>query len=321
VNDSVSAKVSVLVVEDSPAQREHIVHALEKRGYAVRSASGGLEALKAIKSDPPDVVVLDVILDDLDGYSVCRWIRLADRQRYTVVVMLTVKAEPKERIEGLHVGADDYLPKPFDDDELEARIFAALRTRGARETMQQRNAELETMLARTEQLAMTDALTGLFNRRKFLDVFKREHATHRRYGNPLSVAIIDLDHFKEINDSEGHAAGDDVLKKCAAIIAGAVREVDVVARWGGDEFVVLMPHTPRAHGIVAVARAQARLRAARQMWGPSAGALDLSAGVASTEDPALKAIEDMLESADRALYEAKDQRGRIVVARDGILDG
>ena len=151
-------KAKVLVVEDSKSQRESLVAMLEARGYEVKSVGGGLEALKAIKSDRPDVVILDVNLDGMDGYSVCRWLRLGEATRDVVVIMLTVKVEVKERVEGLHVGADDYIPKPYDPEELEARMFAALRSRNARLELRQRNAELEGLLTKTEQLAMTDAL-------------------------------------------------------------------------------------------------------------------------------------------------------------------
>jgi two-component system cell cycle response regulator len=320
--ESGTGKARILVVEDSETQRKHLVEMLQRRGYDVQEASGGLAALKAIKTDPPDVVLLDVVLDDIDGYSVCRWVRLSERTRDMVVIMLTVRSEPKERVEGLHVGADDYLPKPFDDDELEARMFAALRSRAARDELRKRNAELETMLTRTEQLAMTDPLTGLFNRRRFLDVLRREWATARRYGNPLTCAIIDLDHFKRINDVEGHGAGDAALRQVAAVLSESVREVDVCARYGGDEFALLFPHTARDKGIIAIERARTKLLQARPAWPGLAKGLGLCAGVATSEDPSLKTPDELLEAADRALYEAKRAGGdQIAMARPGILKG
>ena len=203
-----TSTASILVVEDSRAQREHLAEVLRKRGFSVATASGGLDALKQIRADPPDVVLLDVVLDDIDGYSVCRWVRLGERTRDVIVIMLTVKREVKERVEGLNVGADDYLPKPVDDEELEARIFAALRSRQAKIDLRLRNAELEDLLARSEHAAMTDALTGICNRRRFLDMLGREWATARRYGHAVSCALIDVDHFKRINDDGGHASGD-----------------------------------------------------------------------------------------------------------------
>ncbi len=313
-------KARVLVVEDSRSQRAHLRDLLGQRGFAVEEAAGGVEALRCIKQDPPDVVLLDVMLDDLDGYSVCRWLRLSERTRDVVVIMLTVRAGVADRVEGLHVGADDYLPKPFADDELEARIFAALRAREAKIELRRRNAELEAMLTRTEHLAMTDELTGLFNRRRFLDLLRREWATSRRYAHPLSVAIGDLDGFKAVNDVESHAAGDSTLHKVALVLSSSIREVDVCARYGGDEFALLFPHTARDGAVVALERVRERLQRECQSWSATATQLGISFGVASTEDRSLSTPEELVEAADRALYGAKRAGGRrIVVAWDGIL--
>jgi diguanylate cyclase (GGDEF)-like protein len=315
-------KAKVLVVEDSKTQRERVVGELEKRGYEVHAAVGGLEALGQIKADPPDVVILDVVLDGMDGYSVCRWLRLGESTRDIVVIMLTVKAEVKERVEGLHVGADDYIPKPFDMDELEARMFAALRSRNARIELRSRNTELEGMLTQTERLAMTDALTGVFNRRRFLDTLKHEWAAARRYKRSLCLLLLDVDHFKAINDSEGHAAGDEALKNVSQVIATSIREVDVCARYGGDEFVLLLPDTPAESAMVVADRVRNKLTRARAGWPGSLGALTLSIGIASSTEPSIATPEELLEAADRALYEAKHQgRDRAIAARPGILKG
>lgn len=220
-------KAKVLVVEDSKAQRDALDEILTARGYDVSAVGGGFDALRAVKSNPPEVVILDVMLDDMDGYSVCRWLRLGEATRDIVVIMLTVKGEVKERVEGLHVGADDYIPKPYEPEELEARMYAALRSRNARLELRQRNAELEGLLTKTEHLAMTDALTGVFNRRRFGDVLHREWASARRYGHPLSLLLFDVDRFKAVNDIGGHQAGDETLRNIAQILAHGIREVDV----------------------------------------------------------------------------------------------
>ncbi len=314
-------KAKVLVVEDSKSQRDSLVAMLEGRGYEVHAVGGGLDALKAIKTDRPDVVILDVMLDGMDGYSVCRWLRLGEATRDIVVIMLTVKAEVKERVEGLHVGADDYVPKPYDAEELEARMFAALRSRNARLELRQRNAELEGLLTKTEQLAMTDALTGVYNRRRFGDVLHREWATARRYGHALSMLLIDIDRFKMVNDSDGHQAGDVTLRDIAAILAHGIREVDVCARYGGDEFVILLPHTSAERAVVVAERARTEVIKERDRWTGEARKVSLSIGISSTEDKAIDSDQALVEAADRALYQAKrDGRDRVIIAKHAPLD-
>lgn len=313
-------KAKALVVEDSPTQRGELVRQLRDRGYEVDSAAGGIEALGRIKKDPPDVVVLDVVLDGMDGYSVCRWLRLGESTRDIVVIMLTSKSAVKERVEGLHVGADDYIGKPYDVDELEARMFAALRSRNARLELRRRNADLEGMLTRTEQLAMTDAVTGIYNRRRFVDMLSREFAAARRYKHPLSLILLDLDGFKSVNDLDGHGAGDEVLKGVAEIVSESIREVDACARYGGDEFAVLLPHTDALAAEVVADRIRGALHARREEWDGAAVNVSASAGIADLGDPSLKSPEDLIEASDRALYEAKREgRDRVVRARVGIL--
>jgi diguanylate cyclase (GGDEF)-like protein len=207
-------------------------------------------------------------------------------------------------------------------DELEARIFAGLRTRNARRELRERNTELESLLSRTERLAMSDALTGVFNRRRFTDVLRHEWASARRYKHPLSLLLFDVDHFKEVNDDRGHAAGDETLKNIAEIISSSIREVDLCARYGGDEFVLLLPHTPLANATVVAERVRSKLARARMTWAGAAASVSLSVGIASNEDAAQEKPEDLVEAADRALYEAKRAgRDRVIVARAGTLQG
>ena len=311
-------KARVLVVEDSREQRHRLVELLESRGYEVHAVGSGIEALKISKQAPPDVVILDVVLEDMDGHAVCRWLRLNEGTRDSVILMLTVKNEVKARIEGLHVGADDYLPKPYDDDELEARIYAALRSRSVRFELRKRNQELEGMLTRAEQVAMTDTVTGLFNRRRFNDVLKREWATAKRYGHALSCALVDVDNFKQVNDAHGHGAGDEALRHVAELVLSSVREVDLCARYGGDEFAVLLPHTPRDKAALVMERIRVKLIEARVGWGPECAQVSISVGIASSEEPAIRAADELVEAADAALYEAKREgRDRVVLSRRG----
>src|SRR5262245_52023323 len=206
----VSVKGKLLLVEDSDAQGAHIRSTLQRQGYDVIWAKSGIEGLKLARIEKPDLIVLDVVMQDMDGLAVCRWLKMSAESRDIPIIMLTVRGELQERVEGLNVGADDYLPKPFADEELDARSFAALGVKATELELKKRNTELESMLHHVEALAITDPLTGLYNRRRFDDVLRREFAVTRRYGAPLSCLMVDVDHFKRINDLYGHDAGDRV---------------------------------------------------------------------------------------------------------------
>lgn len=310
----ISPKGKILIVEDSRTQREHLCGLLERQGYHVLSAASGIEGLKLARTANPDLVVLDVVMQDMDGLSVCRWLKMSPETKDTPVIMLTVRGEVQARVEGLHVGADDYLAKPFADEELEARIFAALRVKASEVELRQRNTELQSMLHHVEALAITDPLTGLFNRRRFEDVLRREFAVTRRYGTPLCCLMLDIDHFKRINDLYGHDAGDKVLCGVANRFTRRLREVDLAARYGGEEFVILLPQTPKEGARIVAERMSEFIRRQDFEFEDGSTSVTASIGIADSrdiidEDTKDNAGAQLVKAADTALYLAKS-RGR-----------
>jgi diguanylate cyclase (GGDEF)-like protein len=228
--------------------------------------------------------------------------------------MLTVRGELQERVEGLNIGADDYLPKPFADEELDARIFAALRVKATKRDLEKRNSELQSMLHHVEALAITDPLTGLFNRRRFDDVLKREFAITKRYATPLSCLMVDVDHFKRINDLYGHDAGDRVLCGVASRLSARLREVDTAARFGGEEFALLLPQTPKQGATVVAERIAAAVRRDHFEFADGSASVTVSVGVADSRDVSGSAPEALVKAADSALYLAKSRgRDQVVV--------
>ncbi|HMI91737.1 MAG TPA: diguanylate cyclase [Polyangiales bacterium] len=307
-------KAKLLLVDDNDTQSGKIRSSLERLGYSVECASSGVEGLKLARMQRPDLILLDVEMADLDGFAVCRWLKMNAETREIPVIMLTIRKDVADRVEGLNIGADDYLPKPFADAELEARIFAALRVKAAHAELRERNTQLESMLHHVEALAITDPLTGLYNRRRFADVLKREFAITRRYKNTLSCLMIDLDHFKRINDRFGHDAGDQVVKETARRLMETVREVDVPARYGGEEFAVLLPHTAKRDAVIAAERVRAAMTKAEFSFGDERLRISASIGVAGNDDVTTGVAEDLVKAADCALYEAKRQgRDRVVL--------
>jgi diguanylate cyclase (GGDEF)-like protein len=301
------AKARILIVEDSKSQADLTRTFLEKNGYEVLCVHNGAGAIKAAKTASYDVILLDLVLPDMNGNEICRWLKLNSETRGIPIIMLTVESALKEKVASLEAGADDYLPKPYNEIELNARIYAALRTKALQDELRDKNRQLEELLAKVELQSITDPLTGLHNRRYVEAVLEKELAEWKRYGSPLGCLMVDVDHFKNINDRYGHGAGDSVLKELAQLLKDILREADTVARWGGEEFLILLPQTGQDGASVTALKI---LRAVTELRLPQIPDLrvTVSIGIApagrSTDTPA-----KLVRAADLALYEAKN-RGR-----------
>jgi len=222
-------KAKILTVDDDPEVLSTISFLLKKEGYEVREARDGKEAIKEIHLFKPDLIVLDIMLPILDGYEVLRELRKEyTEESYVPVIMLSTREKVEEKVKSLERGADDYLPKPFEPIELLARIQASLRIKEREEHL--------------KKLALIDPLTGLYNRRYLDTRLKEEINSAERYNYPLSLLMLDVDNFKKANDTWGHHFGDEVLKKVAQVLRISTRETDLQFRFGGDEFVILLPH-------------------------------------------------------------------------------
>ena len=276
--------VSVLLVDDSETQRAMIARSLEKGGFKVTTAVNGLDCLSVLGELRPDIVLLDVVMPGIDGWETL------DRIRQTngvPVIMLTARAEEIDRVRGLRAGADDYIGKPFQQDELEARIEAVMRR---------------------ADLGRRDALTGLSNRRTFDEHLDSMLAQERKTGQPFALVIFDIDHFKSINDTQGHPEGDRVLQDVARIAARQLRAGEQIFRIGGEEFGIVIPGDGKTGVLVAE-----RVRTAVQDEPRDPRLPTLSAGVATCpQDAATR--EELFQRADLALYAAK-QGGRNAVSR------
>jgi len=284
----------LLVVEDSPSQAARLQSILESEDYEVCVAVRGDQVLTMIEKEEPDLVILDLKLPDRDGFDLCRDIKAAGGDRFLPVIMLTVLGDVENRVKGFDVGADDYIIKPYDSSELVARIAAMLRIR----------AHNEKALIRS----VTDPLTGLYNRRFVEQRLREELKSARRTGLPVSCAQFDVDHFKSVNDNHGHAAGDRVLKELAYIFSREKRREDVVSRYGGEEFLLVLRACDLDNALVVAER----LRCACQDcdW-PAVGIareITVSAGVVAFPKPLTDpSVAVMIAAADAAMYEAKRQ--------------
>lgn len=309
------AKAKILLVEDNKLQASIVCDCLGKNGYEVLHVDNGMAAIKAAKTEKIDIVILDLLLPDLNGNEVCRWLKLNQDTKAIPIIMLTAKGESNDKVAGLEAGADDYLQKPFDESELNARIYARLRVKLQQDELQQKNKQLESMLTQVETLAIMDSLTGLFNRRRFETMLLNEYKKSLRYQHPLSCMMIDIDHFKAINDRFGHQTGDVVLREVAQSIQASIREVDTLARWGGEEFVVISPNTTKDNCLRAAERVLKSVGSHVFSCDASLRAT-VSIGVAGIPDPEIDTADKLIHAADLALYEAK-RKGRARVEADG----
>ena len=313
------AKANVLLVEDDPIQAEATKEILEKAGYNVECTTDGISAIRQVKANKPDIILLDVILPGLDGYEVCRWLKLEEQTKGIPVIMLTVKTELSDKISGLHIGADDYLPKPYNELELNARIYASLRTKALQDELKSKNTQLEELLAKVEYMAITDVLTGLFNRRRLHLDLAKEFERSKRYELPLSLMLMDLDHFKNINDTYGHLAGDMVLQDVAKIIQKNIRETDTAARYGGEEFIVLLPNTKKEDAVHLAERMRLSIEN-HTFPDMQNAAITISIGIAGVPDKDITTEDKIVQCADIALYKSKQNgRNRTVVAEGKAL--
>jgi two-component system cell cycle response regulator len=289
----------ILIAEDDPISRRMLQAFLTKWGYQVQTASDGVEAWAVLeKSDAPQLALLDWMMPGLEGPQVCRKVReLADRP-YTYILLLTARGQKDDLLQGLESGADDYLTKPFDSQELRARLRVG-----------ERILDLQhKLIAAREELrfrATHDVLTGIANRAAVLEVANREAARQIRDGGPFGAILLDLDHFKTVNDTYGHICGDHVLREAARRIAGCVRTYDTVGRYGGEEFLIIAPTTD-GPGSLALAE---RIRQAIEQPAidTEAGLVSVTAscGVASSCTANPIPVNELLKLADGALYRAK----------------
>jgi two-component system, cell cycle response regulator len=306
-----SHRASILVVDDSRTQLEWLVKVLEREGYEVQGAADGKEAVRKVRTTPPDLVLLDMVLPDMDGLEVLRIVKARPDDQFIPVIILSVKSDLDSKVTGLRIGADDYLAKPFAEAEILARCAAMLRIKSLQDQLRETQAKLAAHAKRLAEEAITDELTGLKNRRAFDERLLEEFRRAQRYADPVSLIMIDLDHFKSVNDRFGHPFGDTVLRGAAEQLRASTRDPDICSRYGGEEFAVILPKT-HLQGALAVAERIWRELGARAFPLPSGapGAdeplhVTASMGIAFYPSKDITSPELLLRYADEALYQAK----------------
>ncbi len=327
-------KPRILIVDDQPDNIAVLTNIL-KNQYTLMAATSGEKAIRNALQHQPDLILLDIIMPDIDGYEVCRRLKSDLRTRKIPIIFVTGMGEAEDEARGFELGAVDYIAKPFKPLVVEARIKTQMELKISRDSLEHLAAErakqlvhcdllssaLEEANSKLHILASTDILTGLYNRRHFNEVISVEKSRYTRYMNKDAVAFsllfIDMDNFKYYNDTFGHHAGDLVLSEMARLIQNLLRASDTAARYGGDEFVILLPHTGGEGAIILANRIIEKLKGkngfqeeiSQLLYKPvgirEENRIGCSIGVVSYNSDLFNDLEAMQVAADRALYQAK----------------
>jgi two-component system, cell cycle response regulator len=291
-------QIRVLVADDSAVSRKLVEQALSEKRYSLIFAKSGREAVDLFAEHHPAVVIVDWIMPDLTGIEICKHIRSKTEISYTYIILLTGKSEKESVVEGLAAGADDYLTKPFHPEELIARVGVGLR-------IMELQREIEVKNAMLQELALTDPLTGLPNRRAIEAWAARQLNGAARYGFSFWVALADLDHFKTVNDTYGHDAGDTVLKAFSQIMKARSRRSDICGRIGGEEFLFVMTHATKEGAQHVIECVRAEFEATKFNFNGNSLTVTASFGLAGFTGTEAPDFNRLVSHADMALYSAK----------------
>ncbi len=295
-----------LIIDDSESVRNLVGRILaEERIFdSCLQASDGIEGFKLLLKHQPDLVLCDVVMPGIDGFTFLRLKNGKPEFNRTPVIMLTGQEDVSKKVQGLEAGASDYLTKPFEPKELIARVRVHLKIKQLQDELERKNLELEW-------LSQTDGLTRINNRRHFMELVELEFARAERYKSPLTYLMLDIDHFKKINDTHGHQAGDHILVEMAKCLSTSLRNIDIVGRYGGEEFGLFLPETNEDGGRIVAERDRMRIES-MEIFLPDFRKpvrITVSIGGVTYPRPDIKGPDDLIRLADLALYESK-QNGR-----------
>ncbi len=305
----------ILIVDDLSVNVQLQKTVLSAKGYEVAVARNGLEALQKVELDPPDLILLDIMMPTMDGFEVCKRLKNNEGTRFIPIIIVTALDEVEDKIKGIEAGADDFIIKPFNKHELLARVKSLLRIKHLHDQLEDKVRELEEAQKRLRELAITDGLTDLHNYRFFKEQLTHEIDRAKRHNLHFSIIMLDIDHFKKYNDTHGHLAGDAVLKNMAQLLRQNVRKIDIAARYGGEEFALVLIETNKTAARFVAQKLKKLVAEYPFSFRESQpnGKLTISMGVSTYPDDGTS-YQKLVDIADKRLYQAKSLgRNKVVL--------
>jgi diguanylate cyclase (GGDEF)-like protein len=300
----------ILVVDDTHDNLRLLSKLLIEQGYYVRPVSDGRRAISAIQDQRPDLILLDIMMPCMDGYEVCQHLQQDKLTSNIPIIFISALNETFDKVKAFSVGGRDYISKPFQEDEVLARVKTHLELKRSQEALenniselQRANDELENAKGELLLAATTDPLTNLYNRRKFIELMEVESARFNRNASPFSLILSDIDNFKMFNDNHGHACGDFVLVSVARKIQKMLRAQDSLARWGGEEFIILLPDTSLEDGYNVAEKIRAAIASTVIKYANKKLTITMTFGL-SEITPTIS-LDALINEADKALYKGK----------------
>lgn len=283
----------ILIVDDTAKNLQLLGSILKEEGYKISVANNGNQAISIASQALPDLILLDVMMPQLDGFQTCTKMKSLIKTKDIPIIFLTAKVEKDDIVKGFKTGAVDYITKPFNTVELKARVKTHLELKRSKEVLKQQNELLK-------KLSITDGLTGLYNHRYIMDDLSKSIEESKRYKQPLSIAMIDIDNFKKINDDFGHPFGDEVLIGLASTFENHIRNTDSIGRYGGEEFLMILNHADLSNAVKVLERIREAVENMR--WQHESLKVTISIGTCQRDD---EEVSELIKTADTLLYKAK----------------
>jgi diguanylate cyclase (GGDEF)-like protein len=284
----------VLIVDDVAKNLQVLGTILSKQNYKIAAANNGEQAIKIANTTLPDLILLDIMMPGISGYEVCARLKKDPRTKDISIIFLTAKIEPEDIVKGFEAGAVDYVAKPFNSTELLARVKTQLELKISKDLLKIKNEQLR-------ELAITDSMTGLYNHRYIIDSLSERIAEAKRYKQSLSVAMLDIDYFKKVNDNYGHFFGDFVLVRISTIIEESIRKTDIAGRYGGEEYLIIFTNTDKKSALNTLERIRKSIE--KEKWDKKDLVITVSGGLSELKD---EDYSKLIMKADNLLYKAKE---------------